>query len=80
MRLKFLHTPKPKGYSYQPVYYNPDEEKQNNEKPVEETSKFRREMDSRWRAHRRKNRANTLQLMVYLLIILGLLYFIFFVW
>ncbi|MGC8864776.1 MAG: hypothetical protein ACP5O2_03540 [Bacteroidales bacterium] len=81
MRLKFLHTPKPRGYSYQPVYYNPEQEKPTVEKKETEGSdRLRREMEARWRANRRKNRASTIQLAVYLLIILAVLYFIFFVW
>lgn len=81
MRLKFLHTPKPRGYSYQPVFYNPEQEKQTTDKKETEGSdRLRREMEARWRANRRKNRASTIQLMVYLLIIIGVLYFIFFVW
>ncbi len=81
MKLKFLHTPKPRGYGYQPVFYNPDEEKKATEnKEPEGSKKLRREMESRWMANRRKNRASTIQLMVYMLIILALLYYIFFVW
>jgi hypothetical protein len=26
MKIKFLHTPKPRPYNYTPVFYNPEEE------------------------------------------------------
>lgn len=81
MLFKFIHTPKPRGYGYQPVFYNPEEEKKANEKQEPEGNRpLRREMESRWKANRHKNRTSTIVLMVYLLIIIGLLYYIFFVW
>jgi len=79
MIFKFLHTPKPRGYSYQPVFYNPEEEKKATEnKEPEDTRKLRREMESRWMANRRRNRASTIKVMVFVVVILVLLYFIFF--
>ncbi len=77
-----MHTPKPRGYKYQPVFYNPEEDKKAEERQAtaNNDNKFRWEMESRWKTHRRQSRANNIQLMIYLLIILGLLYFIFFVW
>lgn len=85
MRIVFFKTGKPKQFDYKPRYWDEEKERQEDikkrtisfENPTRES--ISREIDMRWRRADRKNRskAKGINLLVYLVIVLLLLYFIF---
>lgn len=76
MILKFGYTPKPKKFSYKPVFYTPEEE-ENNKKKKEELS-LKEKLHASWQKERAKPKKNVkINVLVYLLVILLLLYLIF---
>jgi hypothetical protein len=89
MQIVFFKRPKPRQFDYKPRYY--DEEKERREerrKAFEEAEKggtssttLRRNIDVRWRKADRRNRqrAKSVNLLVYVVIVALLVYFMFFV-
>jgi len=85
MKLTFLHRPKPRQFSYKPVFYNPDEENKPKRDPSGEVSlsqqdRLRKEMAEKWRLNRKRNKSANMTLLLYILIIIGMLYLIFIAW
>mgnify|MGYP006906715740 CR=1 FL=1 len=81
MKITFLHRPKPRQYSYKPVFYNPEEEERK-ERMAEPGSRdhLRQEIRQKWGQNRSRKKSSSLSLMLYILIILGMLYLIFIAW
>lgn len=85
MKLTFLHRPKPRQFSYKPVFYNPDEENKpkwdsSGDKPLSPQDRLRKEMAEKWRLNRKRNKSANVTLLLYILIIIGMLYLIFIAW
>lgn len=75
MILKFVYTPKPKKFSYKPVFYIPEEESKTNGK---ENLTLKEKLHQSWYKGKTKSRKNLkISVLVYLLLISILLYFIF---
>ncbi len=87
MQITFFRTPKPKQFDYKPRYY--DEEKERQEQRRKElmeagqgnTINIRRQIERRWRREDRQNRdkSRRMNVLVYILIAVILIYFMFFV-
>ena len=87
MQITFFRTPKPKQFNYKPRYY--DEEKERQEQRRKElmgdgqgnTINIRRQIERRWRKEDRQNRdkSRRMNVLVYILVAVILIYFIFFV-
>lgn len=77
MILKMFHRPKPRQFSYKPIYYDPDQEhrREEKEKHGEIRSRFREETQKNSRAFTRRKNIN---ISIYLVVIALLIYFIFF--
>ena len=84
MRIVFFRTPKPKGFNYKPVYYDPEkeelEERKKHLNQSKEVAAFRRELDKSWHKADKKTRREAIKrsLVIYLIIIVILVYIIFF--
>jgi hypothetical protein len=77
MLFKMFHRPKPRQFSYTPVYFNPesDNKKSTSDDQNELRSKFRAETEKNSRiASKRKN----INISIYLVLIIFLIYLIFF--
>jgi len=83
MRLRFLHTPKPKQFNYKPLYY--DEEKEKREQRIKDLDDQKKEYDrDRFKARlsekfhdRRKMEKQKIfnyRSIIYILILVGSLY------
>ncbi len=77
MLLKMFHRPKPRQYSYTPVYYNPkeDEKKSSSENQDAFRSRFREKTEKNSKT---ANRKKTINVSIYLVLIILLIYLIFF--
>ena len=76
MILRFGYTPKPKKFSYKPVFYNPEEEENQTQKKEDLTLKEK--LHSSWQKERAKPKKNLkINLLAYLLVVVLLLYLIF---
>lgn len=86
---KFFHTPKPKGFNYTPVYYDPEKEErekrkrkyegggQNEQGAMEERMRDRFERTRSQKRGKQVMRSN-IRLSLILLVLLFLTYFMFF--
>ncbi|HNV49319.1 MAG: hypothetical protein WBH71_01025 [Bacteroidales bacterium] len=84
MRIVFFKRPKPKRFEYKPRYWDEEKERlEERKKHLGEESSERntliRDINLHWRKidRRNRNKAKSINLVVYLFIILLLLYFIF---
>jgi hypothetical protein len=77
MIFKMFHKPKPRQFSYKPIYYDPDQEKrqQERDKYGDLRSKFR---DEAIRNTRISSTRKNINITIYLVVIALLIYFIFF--
>lgn len=77
MKFRMFHVPKPRQYGYKPLYYTPDEEDQENVKRSEKVSS-KSEARGYWQKEtERLKRRKPINIVMYLVIILILLYLIF---
>lgn len=87
MEITFFKTKKPRQFDYKPRYYDEEKErKENRRREMEQSGKgdtsfMRSEIDRRWRKidRKNKNKAKGVYLLLYLAILAGLVYFVFFV-
>jgi len=77
MQFKMFHRPKPKQFSYQPIYYDPQKQDKQAEKIAENDfrTKFREETDKNSNKSAGRKSVN---ISIYIIIIVLLIYFIFF--
>jgi hypothetical protein len=77
MQFKMFHRPKPRQFSYKPIYFDPqlEEKKSKREEIGEFRAKFREETEKNSKFTSKRKSIN---LSIYLVIISLMLYFIFF--
>jgi len=77
MQFKMFHRPKPRQFSYKPIYFDPEKEKKQAQK--EELGSFRAKFrEETQRQSRVSSTRKKINISIYLVIIMLLLYFIFF--
>jgi hypothetical protein len=86
MKIKFLHTPKPRAYNYTPVFYNPEEEekkRRQRELGISDNNSqedLRTRLRTGWRnrgADPVKRKSKPITLAMYILLVVIILYLIF---
>jgi hypothetical protein len=87
MKIKFLHTPKPRQYDYKPVFYDPKEEEKQlrkNELGIADSDNYHDQLRAKLRQSYRektsdpiKKKSAPLTIAVYILLAIIILYLIF---
>lgn len=87
MRLRFLHTPKPKQFEYKPLYYDEKKEKleqrlkeMNNDPQEYNPDRFRAKLSEKFQERRKmeKKKIFNSRSIIYIVILVGALYFVLF--
>ncbi|MCF8365363.1 MAG: hypothetical protein K9H16_06255 [Bacteroidales bacterium] len=87
MQIVFFKRPQPRQFDFKPRYYDEEKErKEERRKAIEDGSvvgskTLKRDIDRRWRRIDRQNRnkAKSINLLIYLIVVALLVYFVFFV-
>jgi len=75
MKLTLFHRPKPKSFNYKPIYSNPEDEKKNKrDEKISLKDRFQQEKEKKFTSSTKKG----LNITMYIIIILLMLYLIFF--
>lgn len=80
MQIVFFRTPRPRQFHYEPRYWDKEKERKaaSSEETTDPHSVVRREIARHWRKADKRNRlkARSINLIIYVIIVLMLIYFI----